>query len=57
MSFVLEASTMADPSVGKPESDVQHNNIEARRYSVASVDLNKNTDAKYVLIISYQQII
>ncbi|KAF3002955.1 hypothetical protein E8E13_004127 [Curvularia kusanoi] len=38
---------MADPSVGKPEGDLHLSNInEARRSSVASVDLNKNTDAK-----------
>ncbi|KAH6642760.1 hypothetical protein C7974DRAFT_108176 [Boeremia exigua] len=38
---------MADPSVGKPEGGVHHNDInEARRSSVASVNLNKNIDAK-----------
>lgn len=41
---------MTDPSVGKPEGDtatVHHNNsIDARRSSVASVNLNKNIDAK-----------
>jgi len=43
---------MADPSVGKPEGGVHHNDInEARRSSVASVNLNKNIDAKYVLNI------
>lgn len=38
---------MADPSVGKPEGGEHRNDInEARRSSVASVNLNKNTDAK-----------
>lgn len=43
---------MADPSVGKPEGNINaahHNDInEARRSSVASINLNKNLDAKYV---------
>jgi hypothetical protein len=43
---------MADPSVGKPEGDINaayHNDInDARRSSVASLNLNKNVDAKYV---------
>ncbi|KAF3033508.1 hypothetical protein E8E12_004804 [Didymella heteroderae] len=41
---------MADPSVGKPEDSLNakhHNDInDARRSSVASVNLNKNLDAK-----------
>jgi len=40
---------MEDPSVGKPEGVTHRSDIdEARRSSVASVNLNKNVDAKYV---------
>lgn len=54
---------MADPSVGKPEGDVNalhdnnnnNNNInDARRSSIASVNLNKNLDAKYVSSCKYR---
>lgn len=39
---------MADPSVGKATGQSYGNGIdEARRSSVASINLNKNTDAKY----------
>ncbi len=40
---------MADPSVGKTEGVEHRTDInEARRSSVADVNLNKNVDAKYV---------
>lgn len=44
---------MVDPSVGKQDDDIsaiQHD-IENRRSSVASINLNKNVDAEYVLNI------
>jgi hypothetical protein len=48
---------MADPSVGKPEGNMNvahHNDINnARRSSVASINLNKNLDAKYVCSCKY----
>jgi hypothetical protein len=49
-----ELHDMAAPTVGKQDGEittVHHNNIdEGRRTSVASVNLNKNLDAKYVNI-------
>ena len=45
-SRLLEMSTMADQRVGKPKDHGHQNNIEACSFSVANVDLNKNTDAK-----------
>lgn len=49
----LKLRTMVDPSVGKQDDDIsaiQHD-IENRRSSVASINLNKNVDAEYVLNI------
>lgn len=38
---------MSDPSVGKKEGDLHSSAIDhTRRSSVASINLNKNTDAK-----------
>ena len=45
-SQLLEVSTMADQKIGKPEGDVHLNNIEACSFSIANINLNKNTDAK-----------
>jgi hypothetical protein len=49
---------MADQGVGKPEGNMNaahHNDInDARRSSVASVNLNKNLDAKYVCVCKHK---